>query len=90
MDSHYDPEREAEAAMRLAIAADGLERQKWIGLAIAWRELAASDWHDVPLAPTRKLPSRNSAFTRSIVTDRIQQVADRGHRVFGPIPAGGA
>jgi hypothetical protein len=40
METEYDPESEAEAAMKLAIAADGLERQKWIGLAMAWRALA--------------------------------------------------
>jgi hypothetical protein len=40
MDSDYDPEREAEAAMRLAVSADGLERQRWIGLATAWQEFA--------------------------------------------------
>jgi hypothetical protein len=38
MDSHYDPECEAEAAMKLAVTADGLERQRWIRLALAWRE----------------------------------------------------
>jgi hypothetical protein len=40
MDSEYDPEREAEAAMRLAAAAAGLERQRWISLATAEQELA--------------------------------------------------
>lgn len=40
MDSDYDPEREAAEAMRLAAAAVGLERQRWIGLAMAWQELA--------------------------------------------------
>ncbi|MCA6110916.1 hypothetical protein [Bradyrhizobium cenepequi] len=40
MDSDYDPEREAEAAMKLAAATDGLERQRWISLAMAWQELA--------------------------------------------------
>jgi hypothetical protein len=34
MENHYDPELEAEASMRLAVAADGAERQKWISLAI--------------------------------------------------------
>jgi hypothetical protein len=33
MDSHYDLECEAEAAMKLAVAAYGLERQRWIRLA---------------------------------------------------------
>jgi hypothetical protein len=40
MENHYDPELEAEASMRLAVAADGAERQKWISLAIAWRGLS--------------------------------------------------
>jgi hypothetical protein len=40
MESEYDPESEANAAMKLAVAAHGLERQKWLNLAIAWRELA--------------------------------------------------
>jgi len=39
MTSEYDPESEANAAMKLAVAAHGLERQKWLDLAIAWREL---------------------------------------------------
>jgi hypothetical protein len=39
MESEYDPESEANAAMKLAVAAHGLERQKWLNLAIAWREL---------------------------------------------------
>ncbi|WGD51436.1 hypothetical protein QA641_39315 [Bradyrhizobium sp. CB1650] len=40
MDSDYDPQQEAEAAMKLAVAADGAERQRLIGLAMAWQELA--------------------------------------------------
>jgi hypothetical protein len=40
MASEYDPENEANAAMKLAVGAHGLERQKWFDLAIAWRELA--------------------------------------------------
>jgi hypothetical protein len=40
MENHYNPQLMAEAAMRLAVAADGPERQKWISLAIAWQELA--------------------------------------------------
>jgi hypothetical protein len=39
-ESEYDPESEADAAMKLAVAAHGLERQKWLNLAVAWRELA--------------------------------------------------
>jgi hypothetical protein len=36
----YDPQREAEAAMKLAISTDGVDRQELIRLAMAWRELA--------------------------------------------------
>jgi hypothetical protein len=41
----YDPEREAEAAMALAVTTDGLDRLRWIRLAVAWHELAR------PLSP---------------------------------------
>jgi hypothetical protein len=40
MESEYDPESEAKAAMKHAVGAHGLERQTWFNLAIAWRELA--------------------------------------------------
>lgn len=40
MDSDYDPQREAEAAMKLAMAVDGPERQHLVRLAMAWQELA--------------------------------------------------
>lgn len=40
MGNDYQPESEAIAAMKLAIAADGLERQRLISLAMAWQELA--------------------------------------------------
>jgi hypothetical protein len=46
--SDYDPESEANAAMKLAVGAHGLERQKWFNLAIAWRELARGR----PVRPT--------------------------------------
>lgn len=39
MGNDYQPESEAIAAMKLAIAADGLERQRLISLAMAWQEL---------------------------------------------------
>lgn len=39
MDIEYDPERDAFAAMKLAAAADGAERQRWINAALAWIEL---------------------------------------------------
>ncbi|MET4344690.1 hypothetical protein [Bradyrhizobium sp. RT9a] len=40
MDGDYDPQREAEAAMKLAMAVDWPERQRLIRLAMAWQELA--------------------------------------------------
>jgi hypothetical protein len=40
MDSDYDPEREARAAMNLALAAEGLERQRWIRFVLVWQEIA--------------------------------------------------
>lgn len=40
MGNDYQPESEAIAAMKLAIAADGQERQQLINLAMAWQELA--------------------------------------------------
>lgn len=40
MESECDPESEANAAMKHAVGAHGLERQTWFNLAIAWRELA--------------------------------------------------
>ncbi len=36
----YDPQREAEAAMKRAVAAEGADRQRLIRLALAWHELA--------------------------------------------------
>jgi hypothetical protein len=40
MGNDYQPSSEAIAAMRLAMAANGLERQQLISLAMAWQELA--------------------------------------------------
>jgi len=40
MDSEYDPEREAMAAIKLAGATHGADEQRWIGIAQAWLELA--------------------------------------------------
>lgn len=40
MSSDYDPRRQAEAAIKEAVLADGFERQRWILLAQAWLELA--------------------------------------------------
>jgi len=38
-DGKWDYQREAMAAMKLAIAADGLERMRWIRIAQAWQDL---------------------------------------------------
>jgi hypothetical protein len=40
MSSPYDCQREAQAAMSMALAATGDDRQKWVRVAIAWQELA--------------------------------------------------
>jgi hypothetical protein len=40
MSSPYDCQREARAAMSMALAATGDDRQKWVRVAIAWQELA--------------------------------------------------
>jgi len=40
MRSDYDSEREAEDAMKQAVATEGMERQSWLRLAQAWSELA--------------------------------------------------
>lgn len=36
----YDPQHEAEAAMKRAAASEGDDRQRLIQLALAWHELA--------------------------------------------------
>jgi hypothetical protein len=38
--TEYDPQIEAEAALRLAVEAGGTERQRLIRLALAWQEIA--------------------------------------------------
>jgi hypothetical protein len=42
MDTEYDPDQEASAAMQLASEAHGAERQRWIRAAVAWIELRNS------------------------------------------------
>ena len=44
----YDPQREAEAAMKLAISTDGADRQRLIWLAMVWRELARAGADGTP------------------------------------------
>jgi hypothetical protein len=45
MESDYDPENEANAAMKLAVAAHGLERQKWSILGFR-QSITAEPWRD--------------------------------------------
>ena len=40
MCTKYDPRHEAEAAMKLAAASEGADRQRLIQLALAWYRLA--------------------------------------------------
>jgi len=40
MRSDYDPQREAEDAMKQAVVTEGMERQRWLRVAQAWSELA--------------------------------------------------
>jgi hypothetical protein len=42
MSRPYDCQREAQAAMSMALAATGDERQKWVRVAIAWQQLAGN------------------------------------------------
>ena len=62
MDSDFDPQREAEAVMKLAAAAEGPERQRLLGLAIAWLELAPGAL--VPLPHLRRQPTRQPGHWR--------------------------
>jgi len=63
MDSDFDPQREAEAVMKLAAAAEGPERQRLLGLAIAWLKLARGR---VSFAPrhSRQQPTRRPGHRR--------------------------
>jgi hypothetical protein len=40
MSNEYDPEGEAEAAMKRAAASEGADRERFIRLALAWLRLA--------------------------------------------------
>jgi hypothetical protein len=40
MCTEYDPQHEAEAAMKRAAAAEGADRQRLIEIALAWHQLA--------------------------------------------------
>ncbi|MBR0705633.1 hypothetical protein ACVIW2_001482 [Bradyrhizobium huanghuaihaiense] len=48
MCNKYDPQHEAEAAMKRAAAAEGADRQRLIELAIAWHQLARERRDDEP------------------------------------------
>lgn len=54
MESDYDPEGEAEAAMKMAVMAIGPERQRLIRLAMAWHELARMRSPRVPRSDGRR------------------------------------
>jgi hypothetical protein len=42
-DQPFDCRREAEAAMKMAAAASGLERQQWVRVAQVWHALDRKD-----------------------------------------------
>jgi hypothetical protein len=52
--SPYNCERQAQAAMSMALAATGCDRQKWVRIAVAWYHLARSaPDHDRALTPDK-------------------------------------
>ncbi|MCG2626400.1 hypothetical protein L6654_07155 [Bradyrhizobium sp. WYCCWR 13023] len=48
MCTKYDPQHEAEAAMKRAAASEGPDRQRLIELALAWHQLARDRRDDEP------------------------------------------
>ncbi|WP_201724263.1 hypothetical protein [Bradyrhizobium centrolobii] len=48
MCTKYDPQREAEAAMKRAAASEGADRQRLIQLALAWHQLARERREEQP------------------------------------------
>jgi hypothetical protein len=42
-DEPFDCQKEAEAAMKMAAAASGLERQQWLQVARVWHDLDRKD-----------------------------------------------
>ena len=52
--AQIDWQKRAEAAMRMAIATDGLERLKWVRVAQAWQDLG----RDKGAEATNQRPSR--------------------------------
>jgi hypothetical protein len=57
MSSDFDHQREAQAAMRIAAAATGHDRLKWVRVALAWQDLGRREGDDgrasVPLRTAR-------------------------------------
>jgi hypothetical protein len=62
MSRPYDCEREAQAAMSMALAATGDERQRWVRVAIAWQQLARNVEDDgrAPSSGQQGLPQPES------------------------------
>jgi hypothetical protein len=56
MNGEFDPQRQAEAAMKQALASEGIERQRLIRYAQAWHELARE--RERPEREPLKRPSR--------------------------------
>jgi hypothetical protein len=58
MSRPYDCQREAQAAMSMALAATGDDRQKWVRIAIAWQQLArnVADHGRAPSSGQQGLP----------------------------------
>ena len=74
----YNYEQQAQAAMSMALAATGDERQKWVRVAVAWYHLArnAAD-HDRALSSGYGLsPVESSADSSAGATEiRVKAVA---------------
>ena len=60
----FDWQKRADAAMKMAIGATGLERIKWVRLAQAWYDLGR-DRIEKSGSDGDALPRRNQAETRS-------------------------
>jgi hypothetical protein len=57
-DVTFDCEREAAAAMKMAAAASGAERTKWVRAALAWHDLGRGRIAEEGNANTQQLASR--------------------------------
>jgi hypothetical protein len=60
-DDKFDYQGEAVAAMKMAIAASGLERMKWVRLAQAWQDLGRD--RDGRTTSARLLPNLHAVPT---------------------------